>query len=151
MVRFEFELYIYIYGQIWIWIFFCWKIHSRGGSWLNRPYKYTQQGRLLIQPPLQKSTTWAADITSRPYRGHCRGGWKHQPPLQRALQGRSGNRPYRGTLCRNTLGRTSTPTAPIEALEPSPVAVEEGSRWGRAGMRCARKRGAVMTCRYSGG
>jgi hypothetical protein len=74
-------------GQIRIWViymwsdlnlnFFCWKIHCRGGSWLNRPYKYTHQGRLVIQPPLQKSTTGTADITSRPYRGHCRGGWKH--------------------------------------------------------------------------
>ena len=49
---------------------------------------------------------------SRPYRGHCRGGWKHQPPLQRALQGRSGNRPYKGTLCRNTLGRAAGAAAP---------------------------------------
>ena len=109
---------LYIYSQIWIWIIFFWKIHCRGGSWLNRPYKYTQQGRLVIQPPLQKSTTGAADITSRPYRGHCRGGWKHQPPLQRALQGRSENRPYRGTLCRNTLGRAAGAAAPTEALEP---------------------------------
>ena len=101
-----------------IYLFFCWKIHCRGGSWLNRPYKYTQQGRLVIQPPLQKSTTGAADITSHPYRGHYRGGWKHQPPLQRALQGRSGNRPYRGTLCRNTLGRAAGAAAPTDALEP---------------------------------
>jgi hypothetical protein len=111
---------IYIYGQIWIWIiyFFCWKIHCRGGSWLNRPYKYTQQGRLVIQPPLQKSTTGAAENTSRPYRGHCRGGWKHQPPLQRSLQGRSENRSYRDTLCRNTLGRAADAAALTEAFEP---------------------------------
>ena len=87
---------VYIYGQIWIWIiyFFAEKstvgavldwtaltnTHSRGGWWYNRPYRSPLQGQ-----------------TSRPYRGHCRGGWKHQPPLQRALQWRSGNRPYRGS------------------------------------------------------
>jgi hypothetical protein len=138
------DVYMYICGgQIQIWIiyiwsdlnlnyFFCLKIHCRSGSWLNRPYKYTQQGQLVIQPSLQKSTTGAADITSRPYRDttgaakntnrpyrvHCRGGWKHQPPLQSALQGRSENRPYRGTLCRNTLGRAAGVAAPTEALEP---------------------------------
>jgi hypothetical protein len=105
------DVYMYICsGQIRIWIiyFFCWKIYCRGGSWLNRPYKYTQQGRLVIQPPLQKSTTGAADITSRPYRGHCRGGWKHQPPLQRHCRGGWKHQPPLQRHCRG--GQETAPT-----------------------------------------
>ena len=64
---------------------------------MNRPYKYTQQGRLVIQPPLQKSTTGVADIT------------RLKTPF---------SHPYRGTLCRNTLGRAAGTAAPTEALEP---------------------------------
>ena len=67
----------------------------------------------MIEPPLQihivgaasdtaaptEGTVGAAENTRRPYRGH-------------------GNRPYRGTLCRNTLGRAAGAAAPTEALEP---------------------------------
>jgi len=66
----------------------------------------------LIEPPLQIHTAGAAGDTAALTEVHYMGGGKHQPPLQRALQGRSGNRSYRGTLCRNTLVRAADAAAP---------------------------------------
>ena len=90
--------------------------HSRGGWWYSHRYRSPLQGRLISSATPTEVTVGAAKNTSRPYRGQ--GGWKHQPPLQRELQGRSGNRSYRGTLCRNTLGGAAGAAAPTEALEP---------------------------------
>ena len=128
-VRFEFKLYIYIYMvrfEFELFIFFVGKstvgavldstaltnTHSRGGWWYSRPYRSPLQGRLILPAALTEGTAGTAENNSRPYKGHYRGGWKHQPPLQRSLQGRSGNRSYRGTLCRNTLGRAAGAAAP---------------------------------------
>ena len=105
---------IYICGQIWIWIiyFFAGKstvgvvldwtaltnTHSRGGWWYSRPYRSPLQGWLILPATPTEGTVGAAENTSRPYRGHCRGGqetapteapsvgtlWEgrlHQPPL----------------------------------------------------------------------
>ena len=76
---------------------------------MNRPYKYTQQGRLVIQPP------------SRPYRSPLQGRLKTLAAPTEGTVGAAENtsRPYRGTLCRNTLGRAAGAAAPKEALEPS--------------------------------
>ena len=86
---------IYIYGQIWIWIiyFFAGKstvgtvldwialtnTHSRGGWWYRRPYRSPLQGRLILLAALTEVTIGVAENTSRPYKGHCRGGQETVP------------------------------------------------------------------------
>ena len=133
MVRFEFELFFFLLKKSTIGAVLDWTVltntHSRGGWWYSRPYRSPLQGRLILPAAPTEVTVGAAENTSRPYRGHCKGGWKHQPPLQRELQGRSGNHPYRGTLCRNTLGGAADEAAPTEALESPPTVNFCSSEW----------------------
>jgi hypothetical protein len=110
-------------GQIRIWVIYMWSdlnlnffagkstvgavlgwtaltnTHIRGGWWYSHPYRSPLQGQLILLAAPIEGTVGAAENTSRPYRGHCRGGqgtaptkapfvetpwegWLAQPPLQ---------------------------------------------------------------------
>ena len=94
-VRFEFELFIFFAGKSTVGAVLDWtaltNTHNRGGWWYSRPYRSPLQGRLILPVAPTEDTVWAAENTSRP---------------------------YRGTLCRNTLGRAADAAISSETLEP---------------------------------
>ena len=77
MVRFEFEFFFFA-GKSTVEAVLDWtaltNTHSRGGRWYSRPYRSPLQGRLILPATLTEVTVGTAKNTSRPYRGHCRGG-----------------------------------------------------------------------------
>jgi len=78
MVRFEFELFIFSAGKSTVGAVLDWtaltNTHSRG-----RPYRSPLQGWLILPAALTEGTVGAAENTSRPYRGHCRGSQETAP------------------------------------------------------------------------
>ena len=71
--------------------FFCRKIYCRGGSRLNRPYKYPLVGAAGTTAAPTNRFVGAAGVSSRPYKWICRSDWCFQPPLQRLFVGVAGS------------------------------------------------------------
>ena len=67
---------------------------------MNRPYKYTQQGLLILPVTPTEGAVGAAENISRPYRGHCRGGQKTAP-----TEASSVGTPWEGRLAQPPLQR----------------------------------------------
>ena len=59
--------------------FFCGKTYCRGGSRLNRPYKYLFVGATGTTATPTNQFVGAAGNTSRPYKSICRGGLRTAP------------------------------------------------------------------------
>ena len=116
VVRFEFELYIYVVRFEFELFFFAGKFtvgavldwttltntHSMGGWWYSRPYRSPLQGRLILPAAPTEGTVGAAENTSRPYRGHCRGGQETAP-----TEAPSVGTPWEGRLAQPPLQLTS--------------------------------------------
>ena len=57
-------------------------MYCRGGSRLNRPYKYLFVGAAGTTAAPTNGFVGAASVSNRPYKSICRGGLYYQPPLQ---------------------------------------------------------------------
>ena len=72
----------------------------------------------MIEPPLQIHTAGAVGDTIALTEVHYRG--RPAAPTEGTVGvAENTSRPYRGILCRNTLGRAAGAAAPTEPLEPS--------------------------------